>query len=1478
MTRWEPTLDILNHRDRSSDSRSSSSISRSKSSERKPRSPSHSSSTLNNGKDSTYSCSTLGREDSETREEVQTPDWIPYAFRASFLSMLSLVALVLSAIIFLLFWRSLTNYGLGRDDGSSMLLFGWRFSPTLIAVIYIQLTAMLFEDVERTEPFARLARTEGAEASASLLQRPGAWWNALYDGLSGRKGGRSWALFCAALVNFLGFLAISPLSSAFLFSKDAVVPRSIDFARLTPLGNSPLPLDAGHSARFRTISSLLQNVSTSPWITDNYTVFPFWPAFWQTAPLSSLPSTSETWHAETMVFKSNLHCTPMLTERESTTNVTWGAYGSKPTVSILWSSIDGCKYGLEIGQDENLFKIGGGSWSNTSTFFNGEAALNSATPMVRSNQTAQCKNREILIVTEPWTSDGAKYSAQLCESSYAMANLTASMTLSSGEPQLSFDEDEFHRKKVPIPDNVLNATQFQDLTLNADWSTYMVSIIHLQTAILGGPSILLGALYDYNMTALVRDPNMIVKAAKAKQRYFGEVLQSALTHPGASQKTTVLGQVYAVERRVVVVAGSAIALGVLFFLSFCLVITIWQCARLQRRPLNLRNDPATTAGVTSLVMQNPRTRASFQPFNQSSAEDLQIALAGKQYYTDSEGLSGMTAADDKITAPPSILSPRPTHWTPALLRLPALLALSVLLVIVVIGIAVLFHFAEKSGLYQKAFVYQIRLTSLNKGPSSVAPFSMIPTVIAVAIGLWWGAIDDRFRRLQPFLSMSKGSQPLLQGVFLSYQSSYWLFASVKAGLNRHWLLFLVTFGTSLSPLFTTTMSALFQHGPGVVTKPVTLERQLEIRDIPLVFRTGQATMRNYSNDYAGSILADFYQNLSAHWMYTATIQLTLNGSEPAWSKDGWSFVPADLSNIKPADSLPNGDVHAAQANSAAGGSQTNVSFTTTAIRARIECTQPPVDTLRNLSNWLTPTDLGNSSVWNGSTIPDDLAGGWQLGTTAQRGGLPRFITPLTPSQNWTECPGCTTMFVNPSQVVCCKNGGSSSSDPYPSVAVGYWSPNSKVTRWTTRDWQHNFTAKWVHGSAVSGVRMNDDVANGHDIGLLFPRPPSLTLLNCMPLVETADAEVAVNPTNGEIQAYHITSKPEKVANAFSDNFVPRNGSFDDGGVTYYNTTLSYGQLFMASMLTAADTLHIQGAPRVGSYNIEDLKDNTYNIRDEMHGLNMDFMTYAMYSMANKDPAALLDADLFTQLATKTFTTFFQHFVSNNVSTSTGGWAYQRVNASLPQGLGPAVEDYLPGAKILSSQKEDNNTSSSSSQRKNNQPTIAAHISHRVELLQMNAVAVWLSIGILAWLILTTAIIAGLQRRYFRSLARGIECLADLLVLVAGSSQLLGVIDDLQSGRVVQSELGHLRTRLGWFVGDHNHHHHQRYDYQGVDNQPHHHPCHPDGEIRWGIEVEQDHSEGGVDWVSGPGELRGSELGLDRDRKPRVPTCSPRAGW
>lgn len=286
-------------------------------------------------------------------QQSRPNDWIPYTLRHQFMGLLSLVALALCLITFLLWWKSSTNYGLGFDNGSSALLFGWRYTPTLITVIYVQLTAMLFIDVRRTEPFARLARPEGADASCTVLDSAGFWWTTLWEGITEKKNGRrSWVLVCAELVNIFGFLAISTLSSAYLYSEDLVVPQATQFYRQAPLTDSPLPIHADPTTHFRTIANLLRNVSTSPWITDQYTILPVWPASLHSDPINSLPATSsETWQAETTVFKSELSCSTMTVDSVHRGQYSIHGYAPAPGVSIVWSFPDSCKYGLMTSMD-----------------------------------------------------------------------------------------------------------------------------------------------------------------------------------------------------------------------------------------------------------------------------------------------------------------------------------------------------------------------------------------------------------------------------------------------------------------------------------------------------------------------------------------------------------------------------------------------------------------------------------------------------------------------------------------------------------------------------------------------------------------------------------------------------------------------------------------------------------------------------------------------------------------------------------------------------------------------------------------------------------------------------------------------------------------------------------------------------------------------------------------------------------------------
>ncbi|KKY14796.1 hypothetical protein UCDDS831_g07972 [Diplodia seriata] len=113
-------------------------------------------------------------------------------------------------------------------------------------------------------------------------------------------------------------------------------------------------------------------------------------------------------------------------------------------------------------------------------------------------------------------------------------------------------------------------------------------------------------------------------------------------------------------------------------------------------------------------------------------------------------------------------------------------------------------------------------------------------------------------------------------------------------------------------------------------------------------------------------------------------------------------------------------------------------------------------------------------------------------------------------------------------------------------------------------------------------------------------------------------------------------------------------------------------------------------------------------------------------------------------------------------------------------------------------------------------TAVATVDRPVELLQMNAIAVWLSIAILIWLIITTIVVVALQRRYLRNLKRNVECIADVLVLIAGSDRLLRLVRGRELD-VEWDDAGEIKTKLGWFENG-------------------------EGQRRWGIEIVDEERE------------------------------------
>ena len=239
--------------------------------------------------------------------------------------------------------------------------------------------------------------------------------------------------------------------------------------------------------------------------------------------------------------------------------------------------------------------------------------------------------------------------------------------------------------------------------------------------------------------------------------------------------------------------------------------------------------------------------------------------------------------------------------------------------------------------------------------------------------------------------------------------------------------------------------------------------------------------------------------------------------------------------------------------------------------------------------------------------------------------------------------------------------------------------------------------------------------------------------------------------------------------------------------------ISYGHLFMTQLLTAPHII----TPRLShswlSYNriIEETASERFNIRDRDRGLNVDFMSYANWHLANKDTESLLNATTLLRHSEKTLQTFFKHFVNTGTNHLSGTRMGSRDQKAV-------YEEVLYPDRV-------NGT-----------------FTKRVEVLAMNETATWLSLVILILLaVILIILIVSLQIVYPSScMQHRVECLADVLAMVAGSEGLIGLIEE--QGIEGFAKSGRL-TKLGWFRDAR-------------------------GDVRWGVELVDAE---GVEWVDGP---------------------------
>ncbi|KAI2467832.1 hypothetical protein F4781DRAFT_298912 [Annulohypoxylon bovei var. microspora] len=1329
--------------------------------------------------------------------DAATPSWLPFTLRWPTLSSILALTIILEILVAVFHAVSSRDAGLVDDDGSGSIVVASKFVPTVLAVIHVLLISILLNDVKRTEAFAHLSSPQGTTGKQSLTWTAEEWWNALMQGFPGRGRKSNWALLCAALAFVFGFLIVSPFSSSLFVTEDIIFTYQVPFRKLDISASLPLQASPLGATYFRTVGNILQNVTTSAWITDKYAIQPIWPARVGSVPLGpQFSDTMQTWSAKTTVYNVEENCEQMNLDPDGIYAV---PFLKNPEVTnyttVRLSTASGCV--LNVTDQGEFNGYGGAVWGSLSNLTTISMNTVNLDENGQDYTKANCTQDEFMVFTSDWavnlTAANLTIQGQACTTRYYMGDTNATVVFNSGSSnvQVNIDEAQYLSNRVEIPSTTANVSSFQNVSLDAGWSVHLKQPTQNHVAFSFGPATLLLALYNFSPIQLITDNSTTQNAERIKQRFFGELLRDTFDDSTANNPSEISGTTSETRRRVVVVPAVAIVLEISLGIQLVLLAAVLFLTRLSKRPLGLFTDPAPAMSMAKLVAKEPGTLQAFEGLHSCTIEEIRSAVANQRYQMTSEGVRLITPeVDDLIqSSSPEFINPGQTMATNSkpqafTFGLWLLIIFTLLLSATLIVIAYLYWYSGMYGLYQTAFVYAFDITIGGVDLSDVNPASIVTTFLAVLIGLWWGSLETTLRRIQPFLSLAKEPATGEEGLWVSYISSYLLHAVWKASKRRHFVLAAVCTGAFLAEIFTIAMSSIWQRGPGSVPFQVDVQRQLELRHVPRI-EDGTLQFTSHAGNYKQLALASLFSNFRTSWIYGAAVQISLNGSQPAWSSDGWSFVPHDLSSV------PQTDVQNTGNQTASPTSSMNVTVQTSGIRARLECSPHEHLSLTNTTNWLTEWDLTNATQWNQTLDPDTLTRGYELGLSRIGDNTMLFL-----DNNASTAGNYTTFFVNNKRLQCCDN---ITDGEIGTSSVGYWSPNLRNATFYpdfATSWPANFTIKWIHGRPVEGyhdVSASSTSSSTSAPRLMWSEPPQMAALNCMPIIETVNASVTVSTEDSHVISFDLIDEPQPDQYAWSDDFKQHknyNGLCESSGCNNLysiNITTSHGILFITGLLGAADLSDFEGTD-IEPWNIatEPVDDQTFNIREP--GLNADLMTYSMLSLVDYDHEALLDLDTLQRTAQQTFSALFQNYASTNVSFTSGGYVFQSPNETLPD------------LDTIINKRADASSSDS---------TVTLHVQRPVELLQMSKPAAWICMVILGYLIVACVILTIASRRYTKTLLRKIDSIADVIVLMAGSEKLLKEAREKSTAQLKSDRV--TKARLGWFTG-------------------------ADGTQRWGIEL------------------------------------------
>jgi hypothetical protein len=611
-------------------------------------------------------------------------------------------------------------------------------------------------------------------------------------------------------------------------------------------------------------------------------------------------------------------------------------------------------------------------------------------------------------------------------------------------------------------------------------------------------------------------------AAKVKNRFFAEALLESWTDLAqANSITSTSFEVSITTPRLIVTLWVGIATCVILALLLTLAVPLVFLTHLSRRPLGLTRDPSTIMAAV-LAMQNPNTAACFHNLDEEPLRQMHTTLGTHHFFVEHGELSTLNPTT-VLPAPlrPSVPHPRSRRsrlshllglaepqfigddWRPATLRVWTGILLGLFLLAVLAGIAGMYAVSTGSGLSDSALVAQKLVVFGHYRLGALAPYSIVPTLMAVLVKLWWEVIDDASRLLAPFLDILHHPQPAQKVATLTYASSPILWVTLKATKSKHWKLALITSGTLAAEILQILMSALWTRQPGFVTHNMPLPITQELRTIPHIFASYTGP-RSSTRTLEWPGITEFLfggANYQSSWLFSGLAQSAYNSSPPAFSKDGWSFPTIGLGEINGTAKVNSGQSTAK-----------NITFQSLALSGHFDCT-PITDS----GQWIDVRDLSDTTLWNVTANPTSSGQGFELSKLVRL------------------------------------NYFTSTANKPPNVAIGQWLPYGYgAGDFADQTLSKNMTVLWIVAD-YPGTYF-DISGTSHYI---FAKRPRVAALNCMSILEKANASVTIAVHDNSVQDFRLLDEPRNATEAWTefDTHFADEAAYRSPSHTMYNYTI-----------------------------------------------------------------------------------------------------------------------------------------------------------------------------------------------------------------------------------------------------------------------------------------------------------------------------------